>query len=87
MRRLVAAWVFVALLAAAAARVGHSQPNLVREPAPGVWTRIAEPEKRIIANTSWIAFRDFVVVIDANFPWGARAAHVSVVDNRYRATG
>jgi glyoxylase-like metal-dependent hydrolase (beta-lactamase superfamily II) len=72
MRRIVAASAFAALLAAAA-RVGHSQPNLVRELTPGVWTRIAEPEKRIIANTSWIAFRDFVVVIDANFPWGARA--------------
>ena len=35
--------------------------------------REAEPEKRIIANTGWIVFQDYVMVIDANFPWGARA--------------
>ncbi|HWB99302.1 MAG TPA: MBL fold metallo-hydrolase, partial [Bryobacteraceae bacterium] len=24
-------------------------------------------------NTGWVVFRDYVLVIDANFPWGARA--------------
>lgn len=40
----------------------------------GACFRDAEPEKRIIANTGRIVFRDYVLVIDANFPWGARAA-------------
>ncbi len=35
--------------------------------------RAAEPDKRIIANAGWIVFRDYVLVIDANYPWGARA--------------
>jgi cyclase len=51
----------------------QSLPSLVRQPAPGVYYRLSEDDKRIIATTSWIEFRDFVVVIDANFPWGARA--------------
>ena len=51
----------------------QSLPPLVRQPAPGVYYRLSEDDKRIIATTSWIEFRDFVVVIDANFPWGARA--------------
>ena len=35
--------------------------------------RAADRDKRIIANTGWVAFCDYVLVIDANFPWGARA--------------
>jgi cyclase len=74
MRRSISIVFFCLLLAAAFSRSGIGQPNLVTELAPGVYTRTAEPEKRIIANTSWIVFRDYIVVIDANFPWGARAA-------------
>lgn len=48
-------------------------PPLVHQIAPGVYYRESEDEKRIIATTSWIEFKDFVVVIDANFPWGAKA--------------
>src|SRR4051794_6912736 len=48
-------------------------PALVHQIAPGVYYRQSEDEKRIIATTSWIEFKDFVVVIDANFPWGAKA--------------
>ena len=48
-------------------------PPLVHQIAPGVYYRQSEDEKRIIATTSWIEFKDFVVVIDANFPWGAKA--------------
>jgi cyclase len=48
-------------------------PPLVRSPAPGVFYRQSEDEKRIIATTSWIEFRDFIVVVDPNYPWGARA--------------
>jgi cyclase len=48
-------------------------PPLVHQVAPGVYYRQSEDEKRIIATTSWVEFKDFVVVIDANFPWGAKA--------------
>ena len=73
MKRSACVAFFALLLAVAIRQVGSSQPNLVHQLAPGVYYREAEPEKRIIANTSWIVFRDFVVVIDANYPWGARA--------------
>jgi glyoxylase-like metal-dependent hydrolase (beta-lactamase superfamily II) len=73
MKRILSSAAFVALLAAAAWQQAASQPNLVRELAPGVFFREAERDKRIIANTGWVVFRDYVLVIDANFPWGARA--------------
>jgi glyoxylase-like metal-dependent hydrolase (beta-lactamase superfamily II) len=73
MKRSAAVLVFSCLLAVAFLHEGRGQSNLVRQLAPGVYTRDAEPQKRIIANSSWVVFRDYVVVIDANFPWGARA--------------
>ena len=73
MKRAGMLLVFVLLILVAFRRDGSSQPNLVRQLAPGVYYREAEPEKRIIANTGWVEFRDYVLVIDANFPWGARA--------------
>src|SRR5690349_13306575 len=48
-------------------------PPLVHQVGPGVYYRQSEDEKRIIATTSWIEFKDFLVVVDANFPWGAKA--------------
>jgi cyclase len=50
-----------------------SLPPLVHVAAPGVYYRQSEDDKRIIATTSWIEFKDFVFVVDANFPWGAKA--------------
>ena len=73
MRRSAAIAVFSLLLFAAFRFEGRGQSSLVRQLAPGVYYRQAEPEKRIIANSGWVVFRDYVVVIDANFPWGARA--------------
>src|SRR5512133_2736968 len=73
MKRTLCAAAFTLLLAAAVRREGISQPNLVHEIAPGVFFRDAERNKQIIANTGWVVFRDYVLVIDANFPWGARA--------------
>ncbi len=48
-------------------------PLLVHLAAPGVYYRQSEDGKKIIATTSWIEFRDFLVVIDGNYPWGAKA--------------
>jgi glyoxylase-like metal-dependent hydrolase (beta-lactamase superfamily II) len=64
---------FTLLLAISLRKEAASQPNLVKELAPGVYTREAVRDKRIIANTGWVEFRDYVLVIDANYPWGARA--------------
>ncbi|MEO7651574.1 MAG: MBL fold metallo-hydrolase, partial [Bryobacteraceae bacterium] len=73
MKRLSFAAFFAILAAGAFLREAASQPNLVTQLAPGVYHRAMEREKRIIANAGWIVFRDYVLVIDANFPWGARA--------------
>src|SRR3954465_9150461 len=64
---------FVLIGWAATQVAGAALPPLVHQIAPGVYYRQSEDEKRIIATTSWIEFKDFVVVIDANFPWGAKA--------------
>jgi cyclase len=58
---------------AVSAMVAADLPPLVHLAGPGVYYRQSEDEKKIIATTSWIEFRDFLVVIDANYPWGARA--------------
>ena len=73
MKRLLTVPVFCGLLLVALYRNASSEVNLVREIAPGVFVRLAEPEKKIIANAGWVVFRDYVLVIDANYPWGARA--------------
>jgi glyoxylase-like metal-dependent hydrolase (beta-lactamase superfamily II) len=40
-----------------------------------VWTKIGDhPPTRLPANTSWIEFKDFVVIIEANTPWGINPA-------------
>ena len=70
MRRVSVLFIFAALLALAFQNRPSSQ---TRELAAGVFMRAAEPDKRIIANAGWVVFRDYVLVIDANYPWGARA--------------
>jgi cyclase len=73
MRRLSIAAAFAALLACAFLRDAASQSNFTQQLAPGVYYRAADRENKIIANAGWIIFRDYVLVIDANYPWGARA--------------
>jgi cyclase len=73
MRRLAILSIFSVLLIVALRREAASQSSLVHQLAPGVFFREAEMDKNIIANTGWVVFRDYVLVIDANFPWGARA--------------
>jgi glyoxylase-like metal-dependent hydrolase (beta-lactamase superfamily II) len=73
MKRLSAIVAAAALFGGTFARPATAQSKLVHQVAPGVYYRASEDQKRIIATTSWIEFRDFVVVIDANYPWGARA--------------
>jgi len=66
-KRLLPAALFAALLAAV-----PQAPNTVKELAPGVWVRMGDRARNQPANTSWVLFKDYIVVIDANFPWGAR---------------
>ncbi len=73
MQLSVSSIAFATLISAHGLCPAATLPPLVHSPASGVYYRQSEDDKRIIATTSWIEFRDFVVVIDANFPWGARA--------------
>jgi hypothetical protein len=52
------------LLTAAYAHTLQGQIRSVRQIAPGVFTRFGDRDARQPANTSWIEFRDFVVVIE-----------------------
>lgn len=68
MTRPLAVTAFALLLLAAA----QSQPQKVFELAPGVYYWQGDTTIRRPANCTWVLFKDYVVVIDANFPWGAR---------------
>jgi glyoxylase-like metal-dependent hydrolase (beta-lactamase superfamily II) len=72
MRRLLPAFAILLLLVAAYAHTLRGQNRSVHQIAPGVFTRIGDREARQPANTSWVEFRDFVAVIEANTPWGIR---------------
>jgi len=67
MKRLIAASIFGLLVWAAA-----ESKSVVRELAPGVYVRMGDRDRREPANCGWVVFKDHVLVIDANFPWGAR---------------
>src|SRR5688500_15993660 len=62
------------LLAAAVALVALplARAQKVTQLAPGVFFWQGDTEIRRPANCTWIIFKDYVLVIDANFPWGAR---------------
>lgn len=49
-----------------------AQDGRVRELAPGVFFWQGDRATRTQTNVGWIIFDNFVLVIDANFPWGAR---------------
>jgi glyoxylase-like metal-dependent hydrolase (beta-lactamase superfamily II) len=73
MKRAALALGLLLLMVAAYQRTAVSQGGLVRELAPGIYFRQGDNDIRQPANTSWIEFRDFVVVVDGNTPWGVRA--------------
>ena len=68
MQRITFGIVFGLLLFVAA----QSEGTGVRELAPGVFFWQGDHILRKPANCTWILFKDYVLVIDANFPWGAR---------------
>jgi len=67
LKRFAVAFIFGLLVWAAA-----ETKSVVREIAPGVYARIGDRDRRQPANCGWVVFKDYVLVIDANFPWGAR---------------
>ena len=74
MRRLWLVAAIAALMFVAYSRSVDTQVGAVHQLAPGVYSRQGDKDARLPANTSWIEFKDFVVVIDANTPWGIQAA-------------
>lgn len=61
----------VALLAGILA-LSQTPAATVKEIAPGVWVRMGDRARNQPANAGWVIFKDYVLVIDANFPWGAK---------------
>lgn len=50
----------------------EAQAETVKSIAPGVYVWQGDRDKREPANCMWVIFKDYVLVVDANFPWGAR---------------
>lgn len=48
-----------------------AQTPIVRELAPGVFYYFGDEAQQKSANCTWIIFKDYVLAIDANYPWGA----------------
>ncbi len=63
---------FTLLLLAALVRVGSGDVSTVRQLAPGIYYWQGNSENHEQTNVGWVIFKDGVLVIDANFPWGAK---------------
>ena len=57
---------------------GEAQPNSFSEVVKGVWFREGDIEKQGHCNNAVIEMKDGLVVIDANFPSGARAVMADI---------
>ena len=49
-----------------------AQTTAVRELAPGVFYYFGDELKHRSANCVWVVFKEYVLVIDANYPWAAK---------------
>ena len=73
MRRSIVLTVFAAFLFCAFQVSSQEGPSKrVQQLAPGVFYWQGDLATRRQTNCAWVVFRDWVLVIDANFPWGAR---------------
>src|ERR1039457_3204049 len=52
---------------------GDAQPNSVKQIAPGVWFREGDIQHEGHCNNVIIEMSDHLIIVDANFPSGARA--------------
>ena len=48
--------------------IGRAQTAPPRLIAPGVWFLLGDREKRLQLNTVVIEMKDYLIVVDANFP-------------------
>ena len=48
-----------------------AQKPLVKELAPGVFYYFGDELQKKSANCVWVIFKDYVLAVDANYPWGA----------------
>ena len=71
-RLLGASVAFVLLFVAFRSTAQQEAGSPVRQLAPGVFYWQGNRERQVQTNVGWVIFRDYVLVIDANFPWGAR---------------
>lgn len=53
---------------------GVAEPNTVQEIVPGVWFREGDIDKQGHCNNIIIEMKDYLIVVDANFPSGAELA-------------
>jgi glyoxylase-like metal-dependent hydrolase (beta-lactamase superfamily II) len=75
MKRIWLAAGFMALLALGFLITrGDAQPNTVKQIAPGVWFREGDLVNQGHCNNVIIEMKDYLIVVDANFPSGARLA-------------
>jgi glyoxylase-like metal-dependent hydrolase (beta-lactamase superfamily II) len=74
-RRWFAAGLFAALLALSFfLTAGDAQPDTTKRIAPGVWFREGDLKHLGHCNNVIIEMADYLIVVDANFPSGARLA-------------
>src|ERR1039458_8340917 len=50
----------------------RGQDPIVRQLAPGVFYYWGDELQQKSANCVWVVFRDYVLAVDANYPWGAQ---------------
>lgn len=48
-----------------------AQKQPVKELAPGVYYYFGDESRQMSANCLWVVFKDYVLAVDANYPWGA----------------
>lgn len=63
----------VALWLATSRTAIDATPGNVKQIAPGVWFREGEIKDKGHCNNIWIEMKDYLIVVDANFPSGAEA--------------
>jgi len=69
----LAAFAFLAAAAFFATRT-HAEPDQVKMIVPGVWFREGDLTTQGHCNNIFIEMKDYLIVVDANFPSGARLA-------------
>ena len=56
----------------------EATPGNVKQVAPGVWFREGEIKDKGHCNNIWIEMKDYLIVVDANFPSGAEACMADI---------